>query len=150
MRPPALMGVLREKGGLLFWIPWLGASPKVISLGPEDCLGPLLGGCEGLLSLPPCASHPFRLVGAECAGAQHRLGRAHAGAPLMWSAGQNGSAWTSPTFFLLPLPLTVVYGSGGPGEPALVLCIYCAFSRYCLGVGGGDFSLKRGIRLWLP
>lgn len=38
------MGILRGKVVLLFWIPWLGASPEVISLGPEDCLGPLLGG----------------------------------------------------------------------------------------------------------
>lgn len=30
----------------LFWIPWLGASSEVVSLGPEDCLAPLslLGG----------------------------------------------------------------------------------------------------------
>lgn len=69
------MGILGEVA-LLFRIPRLGASPEVVSPGPEHCPGheSLLGGREVLPSLPPCASHPLRLLGAERAGAHHRSG----------------------------------------------------------------------------
>lgn len=105
---------------------------------------------------------PSCWLGQRRAGTQCRLGHAHnkgsplaadwgvhtAGAPLWQSAGQIGSACTSPTFFLLPLPTHCNLWSWGASPCGRF--ISCAFYRYCLGVGGGGFSLERGYTYVCP
>lgn len=88
MKPPSLSGgPWREKWSYFSGSLGLVPTRRPFLLGPEGCLVP-----RGLL------------VGAESGpGPQHRWGTQQGGAPLA-KCRLEQSAWTSPTFSLLPTP----------------------------------------------
>lgn len=120
-----LGGVLGGKVAPLFWVPWLGAAPEVVSSGPRT-------------AWYPRACLPQRGRG------QHRLRQAHSGAPDV-SADQPDLAHF-PSCPRLPSHCNV--WPLATGEPARVTVYTVPF----LVVEGGRewFFPESGIRLWQP
>lgn len=108
MKPPSLRGGgLEGKVVLLFWIPWLGAYPEAISPGTRGLPGTpgpagRLRGAALLPSLPVLLTHSGWL-GQKVGRDPSTDGGTQGGAPLA-KCRLEQSAWTSPTFSLLPTP----------------------------------------------